>query len=87
MSLYYTDNMSVLALAAPGTSTGLNTGLHLSVVSPMPSWPYWLSPQHLMLPPVTMAHVWPNPVAMAMAETPVWRETREALRIHETVYM
>jgi hypothetical protein len=70
VSLHYTDDMSVLALAAPGTSAGFNTGC--PVVFPMPSWPYPLPPQHLTPPPATMAHVWKTPVAMAMAETTVW---------------
>jgi hypothetical protein len=36
----------------------------------MPSWPTSLLPQHFTPPPITIAHVWKTPVAMAMAEPP-----------------
>jgi hypothetical protein len=36
----------------------------------MPSWPSPLKPQHLRLPPVTSAHAWKSPKAMASTDMP-----------------
>ncbi len=58
--------MHTLSLEIPGTSTGLSC---CPFAYPMPSWPRWLSPQHFKLPPVAMAHMWPNPEKMATAES------------------
>ncbi len=52
----------------PAPDTG--TGLACCEVLPMPSCPALLSPQHLTPPPASIAHVWLNPRAMAVAETP-----------------
>jgi hypothetical protein len=36
----------------------------------MPTWPWLLYPQHMMLLPVTIAQVWECPAVTAVAETP-----------------
>ena len=37
------------------------TGVEESVLVPSPSWPDWLSPQHLTVPPARRAQVWSLP--------------------------
>ncbi len=51
---------------SPATSAGLVA----CVLLPMPSSPFQLAPQHLTPPPLTIAHVWYPPRAMATAEMP-----------------
>ena len=50
---------------APVESPVTATGVALSVVVPLPSWPKTLSPQHLTVPPVLVsAQVWKPPAAI-----------------------
>src|SRR3990172_8874048 len=64
-----------MPLARPETSTGLL----LSVVVPLPSWPEPLEPQHLTPPSLVSAHVWSRPAAIAViagltgGDDDVWR--------------
>jgi hypothetical protein len=54
--------IAVTPLARPVTSTGVL----LSVVVPLPSWPAPLAPQHLTPPPLVSAHVWLEPAEIAV---------------------
>ncbi len=56
-----------------GQSPSTSTKLVASVVVPMPSCPFQFRPQHLTPPPLTIAHVWYPPRAMATAEMPARR--------------
>src|ERR1035437_2623824 len=43
------------------------TGVELSVVVPLPSWPWPLDPQQLTEPSARRAQVWPEPAEIAVA--------------------
>ena len=45
--------------ASPLTAAGANT---FDPLVPLPTWPYWLRPQHCTAPPVISAHAWSVPV-------------------------
>ncbi len=64
----------------PSTSSGLHQSHHPGMLLPMPRCPLSLLPQHLTPPPVAMMQVWPQPHAMAVAETPGGREEMTAMR-------
>src|SRR5687768_3239872 len=54
--------MAVTPLPRPITSTGVL----LSVVVPLPSWPLLFNPQHFTTPPAVSAQVWNSPAEMAV---------------------
>src|SRR6188768_1416095 len=56
---------------APPERPCTSTGVSRRCVVPSPSWPYWLSPQHLTPPPRRTAQLWLSPPATAM--TPLAR--------------
>src|SRR6185312_3614072 len=54
--------MAMTPLVNPVTSTGVK----LSILTPLPSWPFELLPQHLTPPALVNAQAWLAPVASAM---------------------
>ena len=55
------------------------TGVALSVVVPLPSWPLKLRPQHCTPPPLRTAQLWLLPAATATAEVTPTAVTGRAL--------